>query len=95
MRQSGVVLLCLCVAACGERSASNHPTALSAAEAAFQQRLQEQFLDAKPGTVIRIPPGKHRLDRVLTLRANGVTTACIARRRSTAMSSGTWHRSGT
>jgi parallel beta-helix repeat protein len=39
----------------------------------FQKKLQEQFLDAKPGTLIEIPPGKHALDRVLTLRANGVT----------------------
>ena len=38
---------------------------------AFQKQLQEQFLDAKPGTVIDIPPGTHPLDRVLTLRANG------------------------
>ncbi len=46
---------------------------LSAGDAAFQKQLQEKFLDAKPGTVIEIPPGKHPLDRVLTLRANGVT----------------------
>jgi parallel beta-helix repeat protein len=73
MRQVGVVFVCLCVAACGEHSASRHPTGLPADAAAFQKRLQEQFLDAKPGTVIEIPPGRHALDRVLTLRANGVT----------------------
>ena len=73
MRQVGVVFVCLCVAACGERSAATHPTGLPADAAAFQKRLQEQFLDAKPGTVIEIPPGRHALDRVLTLRANGVT----------------------
>jgi parallel beta-helix repeat protein len=72
MRQSGVLLCCLCIAACGEH-ASQHPAGLTAEQAAFQQRLQEQFLDAGPGTVIEIPPGKHPLDRVLTLRANGVT----------------------
>jgi parallel beta-helix repeat protein len=56
------------------RQASVAPTAgLSAADAAFQQRLQEQLLDATPGTVIEIPAGHHALDRVLTLRANGVT----------------------
>ena len=46
---------------------------MSADDAAFQQKLQEQFLDAKPGSVIEIPAGRHALDRVLTLRANGVT----------------------
>jgi parallel beta-helix repeat protein len=72
MRQIGVVFACVCVAACGARN-TTHPTGLSADEQAFQKRLQEQFLDARPGTVIEIPPGKHALDRVLTLRANGVT----------------------
>ena len=52
---------------------ATHPTGLSADEAAFQKRLQEQFLDAQPGTVIEIPAGRRALDRVLTLRANGVT----------------------
>jgi parallel beta-helix repeat protein len=61
------------VVACGERSASKHPTGLTADEAAFQKQLQQQFLDAKPGTVIEVPAGRHPLDRVLTLRANGVT----------------------
>jgi parallel beta-helix repeat protein len=73
MRQLGVVAFCLCVAACGQRGASDHPTGLTADEAAFQKQLQEQFLDAAPGTVIAIPAGRHALDRVLTLRANGVT----------------------
>jgi parallel beta-helix repeat protein len=66
-------LFCVCVAACGQRDASTHPAGLSAEDAAFQKQLQEQLLDARPGTVIEIPPGKHPLDRVLTLRANGVT----------------------
>ena len=52
---------------------ATHPTGLSADEAALEKRLQEQFLDAQPGTVIEIPAGRHALDRVLTLRANGVT----------------------
>ena len=73
MRQLGVLLWCVCVAACGQHGASTHSTGLTAEEAAFQKRLQEQFLDAGPGTLIEIPPGKHPLDRVLTLRANGVT----------------------
>jgi parallel beta-helix repeat protein len=73
MRQLGVILGCVCVAACGQHEVSTHPAALTVEQAAFQQRLQEQVLDARPGTVIEIPPGKHPLDRVLTLRANGVT----------------------
>jgi parallel beta-helix repeat protein len=73
MRQIGVAFVCVCVAACGQRNTAAHLTGLTADQAAFQKRLQEQFLDAKPGTVIEIPPGKHALDRVLTLRANGVT----------------------
>ena len=73
MRRFGVVLCCVCIAACSQRSTSTHSVGLSAQEAAFQRQLQEQFLDAHAGTVIEIPPGRHPLDLVLTLRANGVT----------------------
>jgi parallel beta-helix repeat protein len=73
MRRFGVALCCVCIAACSQRSSSTHSAGLSAQEAAFQRQLQEQFLDAHAGTVIEIPPGRHPLDRVLTLRANGVT----------------------
>jgi parallel beta-helix repeat protein len=73
MRRFGVVLCCVCIAACSQRSTSSHSAGLSAQDAVFQRQLQEQFLDAHPGTVIEIPPGRHPLDRVLTLRANGVT----------------------
>ncbi len=73
MRQLAVTLLCLSVVACSRQESLQQATGLSAADRAFQQQLQEQFLDAKPGTVIEIPPGKHALDRVLTLRASGVT----------------------
>lgn len=74
MRQLAVTLLCLSAVACSRHGSPEQPAAgLSAADRAFQQQLQEQFLDAKPGTVIQIPAGKHALDRVLTLRASGVT----------------------
>ena len=73
MRQIAIGFLCLAAAACGQQSSQSQPKGLAAADAAFQKQLQEQFLDAKPGTVIEIPAGKHALDRVLTLRANGVT----------------------
>ncbi len=70
MRHFAIAFICILFAACGGTSP---PQALSADDAAFQQKLQEQLLDAKPGSVIEIPAGKHALDRVLTLRANGVT----------------------
>ena len=73
MRYTVVCFLCLIAAACGQQASQSQPKGLTAADAAFQKQLQEQFLDAKPGTVIEIPAGKHALDRVLTLRANGVT----------------------
>jgi parallel beta-helix repeat protein len=73
MRQIAVGLFCLIAAACGQQDGKSQPNGLTAADAAFQKQLQEQFLDAKPGTVIEVPKGVHPLDRVLTLRANGVT----------------------
>ena len=39
----------------------------------FEQHLQEQLLDAKPGDVITIPEGKYALTRSLSLTADGVT----------------------
>ena len=39
----------------------------------FEKRLQEQLLDAKPGSVITIPAGKYALTRSLSLTGNGVT----------------------
>lgn len=61
--------LCALAAGCGPGT----PPPPSDTEAAFEKKLQEQFLDAKPGSVIEIPAGRHSLQRVLTLRANGVT----------------------
>ncbi|MBS0377563.1 MAG: right-handed parallel beta-helix repeat-containing protein [Proteobacteria bacterium] len=72
MRQFFVALMASGIAACTQQG-SGTPQGLTADEAAFQKHLQEQFLDAQPGTVIEIPAGRHPLDRVLTLRANGVT----------------------
>lgn len=39
----------------------------------FEKRLQEQLLDAKPGSVITIPAGKYALTRSISLTGNGVT----------------------
>ena len=66
-----LLLLPLALAACGESSKA--PEGLSAADAAFQKNLQQQLLDAKPGSVIEVPAGVHHLDRGLSLRVNGVT----------------------
>jgi len=71
MRKLSTVILLALVAGCAKEGGS--PQALTADDLAFQKTLQEEFLDAKPGTVIEIPAGLHALDRVLTLRANGVT----------------------
>lgn len=68
MRKTALLALCAVVAAC-----DTTPPPPTDAQAAFEKKLQEQFLDAKPGDVIEIPPGTHSLQRVLTLRANGVT----------------------
>ena len=71
MRLPATLALCALAAGCGQ--GSGPPPPLSDADAAFEKNLQQQFLDAKPGTVIDIPAGTHPLQRVLTLRANGVT----------------------
>ena len=71
MRKFAITIAGLALAGCG--SGDRTPQALGAADVEFQKHLQEQLLDARPGSVIEIPAGTHRLDRVLTLRANGVT----------------------
>jgi parallel beta-helix repeat protein len=39
----------------------------------FEARLQEQLLDAKPGSVVVIPAGRYALSRGLSVTATGVT----------------------
>lgn len=60
------------LAACGKTEA---PVTREqyAADAAFQKRLQQQLLDAKPGGVVEIPAGTYHLTSGLTLRGDGVT----------------------
>jgi parallel beta-helix repeat protein len=48
-------------------------SAQGTADASFQSKLQQQLLDAKPGSVIEIPAGHYTLDRGLSLRTDGVT----------------------
>src|SRR5262249_11871378 len=71
MRYAILAAIAIGLAGCGQ--GGRQPQVLSADDASFQKHLQEQLLDAKPGSVIEIPAGTHALDRVLTLRANGVT----------------------
>ncbi len=54
-------------------SGGEQPAAQSDADAAFNAKLQQQLLDAKPGTVIDIPAGHYSLKRGLSLRTDGVT----------------------
>src|SRR5690348_16117787 len=73
MRRLALAGVCIALAACNQSGGDSQSAGLSAEDNPFQKQLQEQLLDAKPGTVIEIPAGLHRLSRVLTLRANGVT----------------------
>jgi len=54
-------------------SNSQTPTAQSQSDASFESKLQQQLLDAKPGSVIEIPAGHYSLKRGLSLRTDGVT----------------------
>jgi len=71
MRQLAIVFSCMFAVACGQHPTTS--TLLARQDAAFQDELQQRFLNAKSGTVIEIAPGTHPLDQTLTLRANGVT----------------------
>jgi parallel beta-helix repeat protein len=64
--------VCALLGACGKTEA---PVTREkyAADAAFQKKLQEQLLDAKPGSVVEIPAGTYHLTSGLTLRGDGVT----------------------
>ena len=85
MRPLVVTLLCMLAAACGPRGHEAAPAgtppagaaapagASAGAAAAFEQNLEQQLLNARPGSVIEIPVGTHPLERALAVRANGVT----------------------
>jgi parallel beta-helix repeat protein len=57
------------LAGCG----NHEPAPQNASDASFEAKLQEQLLDAKPGSVIEIPAGHYSLKRGLSLRTDGVT----------------------
>jgi parallel beta-helix repeat protein len=64
-----LVAMSLLLPACGR-----HDTAAqSQSDASFESKLEQQLLDAKPGSVIDIPAGHYALKRGLSLRTNGVT----------------------
>jgi parallel beta-helix repeat protein len=65
----GAIALCGILSACK----NDGPATPTSADMAFQKSLQEQLLDAKPGSVITIPAGTYNLTSGLSLRANGVT----------------------
>jgi parallel beta-helix repeat protein len=67
-----LIAVSVVVAGCNKADQSSS-SAASADDVAFQKKLQEQLLDAKPGSVIDIPAGKYHLSSGLTLRVNGVT----------------------
>src|ERR1700683_2383523 len=50
MGKVAIAILCVLAAGCG--AGGTAPQALSADDAAYQQKLQELFLDATPGSVI-------------------------------------------
>ncbi|OOG65432.1 hypothetical protein B0E46_03545 [Rhodanobacter sp. B04] len=57
------------LAGCGQ----HEPAPQSQTDASFESKLQQQLLDAKPGSVIEIPAGHYSLKRGLSLRTDGVT----------------------
>jgi parallel beta-helix repeat protein len=65
--------ICGLMTACTKSGEGSAPATNAGADAAFQKKLQEQLLDAKPGSVVEIPAGTYHLTSGLTLRANSVT----------------------
>jgi len=64
-----LIAFALLLAACGH----NETATQSQNDASFESTLEQQLLDAKPGSVIDIPAGHYSLKRGLSLRTNGVT----------------------
>ena len=63
------IAIALLLAACGhQENATQNPNDVS-----FESKLEQQLLDAKPGSVIDIPAGHYSLKRGLSLRTSGVT----------------------
>lgn len=74
IRAVAVAVLAAAVAACGPEQAQHTPSPqVAAGDAGFAETFRTRLLDAKPGEVIEVPPGRHSFDRSLTLRVDGVT----------------------
>jgi parallel beta-helix repeat protein len=65
-RCSGIVALMLGLTACGEPAPQAPPLS-------FEERLQQQLIEARSGDVIEIPAGIHQMSRSLSLTVPGVT----------------------
>ncbi len=74
-RYAGMRKICTLIAfsvllpACGQQQNA----AQSQHDASFESKLEQQLLDARPGSVIDIPAGHYSLKRGLSLRTSGVT----------------------
>jgi len=64
-----LVTLPILLAACGKQESA----AQDQGDTSFESKLEQQLLDAKPGSVIDIPAGHYSLKRGLGLRTDGVT----------------------
>lgn len=62
----GLLLTSLILAACSD----NEP---ALPELSFEEKLQQQLIEAQPGDVIEIPAGTHNISRSLSLNVSGVT----------------------
>jgi parallel beta-helix repeat protein len=70
MRKSHTLIaIALLLAGCGHQEAAQQ----NQNDASFESKLEQQLLDAKPGSVIDIPAGHYSLKRGLSLRTDGVT----------------------
>jgi parallel beta-helix repeat protein len=63
------IAIALLLVACGHQENA----AQSQNDTSFESKLEQQLLDAKPGSVINIPAGHYTLKRGLSLRTSGVT----------------------
>lgn len=70
MKGSWTLLAALLLWGCDQDGAGGDA---EAADTGYQQTLQQQLIMAKPGDVIEIPEGTHRITRGLSLKVDGVT----------------------
>lgn len=74
LRACALAFAVAALAACGPEQAQHTASPqVAAGDAAFAETFRAKLLDAKPGDVIEVPPGRYTFDRSLTLRVDGVT----------------------